>query len=312
MTGDYHERSRLMSARVVFASLGILAGSALGPALVSWFGNDRSAYGRMAAVMAAVIGLSMLAAWAATGRARHTLHQPSNLSLTRQWSLAIGNRPYLVLMAAKLLHMLGVALATSALLFLVTLVLQRDTAAAGILGLSSTAGVLLSIPAWLAASRSWGKRNTYIAAVIIYLPFALSWLFAGPDEGQLIFMLRGFGIGLATGGLTLTAQAMLPDTIDFDTQRSGMRREGSFTAGYSFMEKTAFALGPLIFGMMLQSAGFVPGADSLPGVAALQSILLASSVLPALASALSAVCLWRFYHLDAQLRSAASDASNHA
>ena len=231
--------------------------------------------------------------------------------MREQGRLILGNRPYLVLMAPSCCTCSGSSLSTSSLLFLITQVLQRDTAAAGLLGLSSTAGTLASVPL-LAGRLSTHRQAQYLShRRSNFVPVALSWLVAGPAEATGWLLLRGLGIGIATGGLTLTAQAMLPDTIDHDARRSGLRREGVFTAGYSFMEKTAFALGPLLFGWLL-AAGFVPGADSLPGVAALQSILLASSVLPALASALSAVCLWRFYHLDAQLRSAASDASNHA
>ena len=47
MTGDYHERSRLMSVRVIFAALGILAGGALAPALVTAFGEGRQGYAVM-------------------------------------------------------------------------------------------------------------------------------------------------------------------------------------------------------------------------------------------------------------------------
>ena len=44
---------------------------------------------------------------------------------------------------------------------------------------------------------------------------------------------------------------MLPDTIEHDARTSGMRREGSFAAVYSAVEKGASALGPLAFGLVL-------------------------------------------------------------
>ena len=61
MTSDYHERSRLMSARVVFASLGILVGGALAPVLVTGFGDGRQGYAAMSWVLATIIGVSMAA-----------------------------------------------------------------------------------------------------------------------------------------------------------------------------------------------------------------------------------------------------------
>ena len=93
---------------------------------------------------------------------------------------------------------------------------------------------------------------------------------------------------------------MLPDTIAYDTQRSGLYREGTFTSVYSLMEKCAFALGPLLVGAILEAAGFEPGqtGDASPEV--VRAILLAAAVLPALASLLSGVVLV-FYRLDREL-----------
>ncbi len=297
MTSSYHERSRLMSARVVFAALGILAGGSLATALISYWGGDREAYRNMSWVLAAIISGSMLAAFFGTSRAVHTQHITSTLSWRAQLKLMATNQPYIILMGAKLLHMFGVALANSALLFLVTGVLQRDTAAVAFLVLISTGGTLASVPIWLSIAQRLGKRNCYWLAMAILLPFTLSWLVATPSESVFFFGLRGLGIGVATAGLTLAAQAMLPDTIDHDAKRCGLRREGVFTAGYSFMEKTAFALGPLILGILLEAYSYSTEDRSVSNSQANHAILLGAAVLPAAASLLSAAVLW-FYQLD--------------
>jgi GPH family glycoside/pentoside/hexuronide:cation symporter len=306
MTTDYHERSRLMSARVVFASLGILTGGALGPALVTWFGDGRDAYSSMSYVIATIIGISMVACFVGTRSAVHTHRVAKYISLREQWSLAVGNRPFMILILSKFLHMSGVAISISSLLFLVTIVLDREAIAAGAFGLASTAGTLISIPAWLAASKRFGKRNTYVIGVAIYVPTLLSWLIAGPDEPFAYFLARGFTIGIVTGGLTMTAQAMLPDTIQHDAERSGLRREGTFTSVYSFMEKTAFAIGPLVIGMLLEISAYSPLSGETPAPATIRAILLAAAVIPAIASALSAAIL-HFYDLDRIIRATQTD-----
>ena len=86
------------------------------------------------------------------------------------------------------------------------------------------------------------SQTIILIGVVIYVPILLSWLLTNPDEALVFFLLRGFGVGIVTGGLTLTAQAMLPDTIQHDTERSGLNREGTFTSIYSFMEKTAIVV----------------------------------------------------------------------
>ena len=295
MTDDYHERARLMSARVVFASLGILAGGAAGPALVTWFGGGRQGYAGMSLLLAAIIFLSMVGCFFGTRTAAHTQRVVSAMPLSEQWSTAIGNRPFVVLILSKFLHMSGVAAVSSSLLYIVTIVLGRETAAAGIFGVAATAGTILSMPVWLAACRRWGKRNAYIVGVTLYVPVLLTWLLAGPDETLKILALRGLGFGVVTGGLILTAQSMLPDTISFDAERSGLRREGAFTSMYSLAEKTAFALGPLVVGALLESAGYSAGAE--PTSATVRAIWIGAVIWPAVASALSAWVL-RYYELD--------------
>ena len=99
------------------------------------------------------------------------------------------------------------------------------------------------MPVWLTVSRRAGKRATYLAAVACYLPVLLSWLFAAAGEANSLFLARGFLTGMATGGLTLAAQAMLPDTIEHDFARTGLRREAMFSAVYSMAEKLASATG---------------------------------------------------------------------
>lgn len=291
MTDSYHERSRLMSGRVVFASLGILGGGALAPVLVTAFGGGPRGYAAMSLALSALIGATMLASWAGTRAARHTAHVPATTGLRGQLATAARNRPFAFLIASKLAHLFGVAVSNSSLLFVITVVLGRPESAAGLFGLAAAAGTMASMPGWLALSRRYGKRNTYIAGVAVYLPVVLSWLAAGPAEPAWALVARGLAVGLATGGLTLTAQAMLPDTIEHDARTTGLRREGTYAAVYSAVEKAASALGPLALGLVLSAAD---GAAT--------ELRLAAALIPAAASGLSALLLLG-YRLDQGYRS---------
>lgn len=295
MTDSYDERSRLMSTRVIFASLGILAGGALAPALVAAFGSDRTAYSLMSLVLAAIIGTSMSVAYAGTRMARFTTPGAARQSAWSQLSGALRHAPFAWLISSKFAHLFGVAVSNSSLLFMITEVLGRSEAAAGLFGLAATAGTLASMPLWLRICARLGKRNAYIAAATLYLPVLLSWLATDSTEPAWLLGLRGLAIGLCTGGLTLTAQAMLPDTIEEDARISGMRREGTFAALYSAVEKGASALGPLALGLVLAGTAM----DS--GPADPQRIRLAAALIPAAATGLSALILIG-YRLDHSYR----------
>ena len=80
------------------------------------------------------------------------------------------------------------------------------------------------------------------------------------------------------------AMSMLTDIINEDAGRTGIRREGAFTALYSFVEKLTGAFGPLIVGVALSFVGFdkdlpfdVPQGGNVD-----TALLLADSRLPAI------------------------------
>ncbi len=295
MTDDYDERSRLMSARTICLTLGILAGGALAPVLVGAFGGGQIGYARMSWVMGGIILAAMLACFAGTRQARGTdaPAAPAVGTPGSPWRSALGNRPFVTLIVAKFCHLVGVAVSMGSLIFLVTTVLDREASAMGGFVLASATGSILSMPLWLAVSRRTGKRNTYLLAVVCYLPALFSWLLAAASEATAVFLIRGFLTGLATGGLTLAAQAMLPDTIEHDFHRTGLRREAMFAAVYSVAEKLASATGPFLLGFVLSAA-----TDD-------TAILRAAVLIPALMTTLSAIALL-FYRLDRELRAGRS------
>jgi GPH family glycoside/pentoside/hexuronide:cation symporter len=86
--------------------------------------------------------------------------------------------------------------------------------------------------------------------------------------------------------------------MELDAHRTGMRREGMFTALYSFIEKIAAATGPFIVGVALSAAGFnprTPPAEITDSVR--QAVLLGVAWAPT-AFMLASVLILVFYKLD--------------
>ena len=72
MTDDSHQRTKIMSWRVFFMTLGNLAGMGAVPALVEQLGADRDAYRQMGIVIGAFIAIVMLGCFLLTRDARQT------------------------------------------------------------------------------------------------------------------------------------------------------------------------------------------------------------------------------------------------
>lgn len=114
-------------------------------------------------------------------------------------------------------------------------------------------------------------------------------------------------IGVGYAGQQVFALAMLPDCIAYDTARTGRRQAGVFTGLWTAGETFGLALGPGIYGLVLQLSGYV---SSSTGTAAVQSdtarlgVLLGFTVLPALLVAIPLVLLRGYTLTPAQLATA--------
>ncbi len=87
------------------------------------------------------------------------------------------------------------------------------------------------------------------------------------------------------------------DTIDYDQQRTGLRREGMYTSVYVFVERLGYSLGPLILGFLLSAMGFNKelALEDQPESAQL-AVYIGLVWIPAGVYALGYVLLW-FYRL---------------
>ena len=78
-------------------------------------------------------------------------------------------------------------------------------------------------------------------------------------------------------------QSLLPDTMEYDHLRTGLRREGIFAGFYTTVEKVAGAVGIALVGAILSAAGYVQsrGIDVVQPESALTAIRLVIALLPA-------------------------------
>lgn len=303
MTADYDERTSLMSWRVLFVSLAGIVGSSLAPALVKWLGSDRRAYLGMAVVMGAIVTAAMLCAVFSTARAPRTAHVASAAGWRAWLATLAGNRPFLLLIAIKFLHLLSLACISASLFFFVLRVLGRDELTVAYFGLAMALGTIAALPAWVRLATRYGKPRAFFAAVVLQGLAALTWLLADAAEPLAMFIARSLALGAAGAGVILFGQALLPDTIQHDHVRTGLRREGIYAALYSLAEKSSFALAPFIVGALLSALGYAPGAAALAPDTA-RAVYIGIGVLPACFYFASLPLIARYRHHDAAIRAA--------
>ena len=304
MTDSYHERSAIHGYRMVFIASGVFLATSIAPLVLNQLGRENwNAYAVVGAGGGAVILASMLTAYFGTADARFTDAGIERINILRQFSPIRRNPHFLRLIAVKASQLLGIAASQATVVFFVVHFLKLPLTVLFYYGIVVTLVSTLGTPLLVAISKRIGKRETYLVAALCYLVGVSSWMLAGPGEPLPYILARGAIIAIAASGNIVMAMSMLTDTIEFDARRTGVRREGVYTAVYSFVEKFTFAMGPLIVGWAIKVAGFDPNLpeDALQTPDVGRALLLGMSYLPTLMGTVAIILLTRYRLTDKEL-----------
>jgi GPH family glycoside/pentoside/hexuronide:cation symporter len=299
MTDDYNERSSIMSFRAVFLVGGGFVGSALAGLLIKKFGGGADAYQILSLCFGVVVFLSMMTAVVGTRRARFTRFVKPTIPTSSQFKLFFLNKPFLLLAAAKAFQFLQLAAGGATTLFFFIAVMEKDEGLLFPFGASVIVGSLLSLRLWLPIIKRFGKRETLIAALLAQAGLYLTWLLATPSEPMGVFIARAFLLGTMGGAVLICSQSMIVDTIEYDRKLSGINREGLYSSVFSFVEKSMYATGPLLIGVLLSAFGYdasIPRGQPQPD-SALSAIIVGQAWVPA-ACSLFMVAVLLFYRLS--------------
>jgi GPH family glycoside/pentoside/hexuronide:cation symporter len=320
MTGGFHERTVLQGWRIVAASVGTAVATIGASTVLGLLGrrigfggrvvNSAHDYALLGGLFTILTLTGMVIGWAGTRRARFTEPVKSKTSWKAQISSFVANRAAMIIIGVKSAQLIGIASAGAAGIFMIVEILKRspgDLAAIQLPSLVVSVGVT-PVLAWL--STFIGKKGGYMIGAIATAASAISWVWAQPSDPLFFLMLRGAVTGIAFSANVMFASSMLNDAMEMDGLRTGLRREGMYSALYSFVDKFGFAVGPFLVGAALSLAGF----DKTASVTAAnlahvrQATLLGIAYIPT-GCAVIAVFLLSLYRLDQKALTTAREAS---
>lgn len=299
MTDDYHERTRLMSMRMVLLTVGILVGGALAPVLAGGDDATRGTYARMGLVVAVVLAVVLLTAWRGTRGAASTPPETGPRPTVRtQLAVVRGNPAFLALFWAFALQAVAVGAMLAGAPYVATYVLG-DAGLAAVLFVFLVAPAALVMPLWRRLSLRTGKSTSFLLASSVFGLTALSLVVVRDLPTPVVFAQMGL-LGTGYAGMQLFPYSMLPDALAL----SGSGRAGIFTGVWQAGETIGFALGPALYGGVLALTGFVSSsADERvdqPG-SALDGLVLGFTLLPGALVLLSLLLVRRYAVTDAAL-----------
>jgi GPH family glycoside/pentoside/hexuronide:cation symporter len=301
MTDDYHQRTKIMSWRVVFMSVGNVAGGGAFAALAKNLGGDRAGYGEAAIYFGAFITLAMFATFFFTARSRQTAATTGQdeISWRQHIDWLLMNKQLMILMGTKVFIYLGVFASLTTALFFFKSVLKLDETVFFMVFAAQMVTTIAFMPVCNWLSKKIGKKSAYIISLTGFCIVVATWLLASPNEPASLLFTRAILLGAFGAGAHLYGQSMLIDTFALDYQLTGQRREGVLAASFSFVEKMCMALAPFIVGLLLSTLGFNkeldPTADQ--SASAVMAIYIGFVGIPIICQ-IAALALLRFYHLS--------------
>lgn len=299
MTDDFHERTRLMSFRVMNVSAANILANSIGPLIVAGLGSAATGHQGLAALLAVVILASSYGCYHMTRNARFT-ERSTHVKFTFGEKVAFlaANRPFMILIAVKLMGLMALSLqAVFPILF--TKVIGLGYREFGLYFLIYSSVMLVVTPLWVRLGRRIGKRNAFILSLIGSAAIMASWWLAKTGDPFWTVALRAVLYGVTGCGTLMMGQALLPDTIEYDRLRTGMKREGIYAGLYTTVEKVAGAFSAGFAGIFLGAMGFVasrPGEVVEQPASAVTAIYIAIALFPMAINLLSASLLL-FYDL---------------
>jgi GPH family glycoside/pentoside/hexuronide:cation symporter len=257
LSPDSHERTRLFAVRQMSFTVGILI--AFGGIQFAMNAEDpRAAAAWLAIPSAIVAGLLLLVTplflreperpWVSGGGGLVT-------SFRDVFSTSAARR----LLAVQFIEAAGVG-AVGTMAPYIAEYLLRQPEAVGVLPAAYVIAGVLSIPIWVLLSRRFGKRETWMMAMLLAASaFAGVW-FVGPgDLALLLGLLVVAGAAMGCGGVL--GNALLADVIDLDAKRTGERKEGVYSAAMLLALKVGTALAVAASGPVMTTAGFAPNVE---------------------------------------------------
>jgi Na+/melibiose symporter-like transporter len=285
LTSDHHDRTRIFGVQSAAFNTGMIF--AFGAMQLIMNSSDQRATARLVALgLCAAMALVLLVPPLRV-RERPEFQGRGAQSPWQAMRDVFRNRDAVRLLVVQFVTFVGLSVVGLLSPYLVEYVLGRKDMVGPLPGvfLVFTIG---SIPIWVRLSARFGKRDTWVGAMLLgALGFGLMAL-AGEGDVLLLALLLPVA-GFASGCAGVVAPSILADVIDGDELATGERKEGAYNAAMGLALKVSNAFMILLTSLVLQALDFRPNVEQsdavklglrlLYGVLPLVMFLLAAFVL---------------------------------
>lgn len=240
-----------------------------------------------AALLFAVAGAVILAWVGVTYREADVPERREPVPVWTALKAIAGNKAFVTLNLAMVAMIIAVTILNKSVLYYFKYFLGDESG--GQLALASMSVVsAVSVPLWMLLQRRLGTRALwFLAAVGAMSGLSLFALFDIHRAGVMQAYLMAMQAMIV--GLNFAFWAMLPNTIEYGEQRTGLRVEGAVFGMAALLQRVAIGIATAIIGLEFESAGYVANVDQSAGT--LTAMRLTIALVPLGFLALSCVLM---------------------
>jgi sugar (glycoside-pentoside-hexuronide) transporter len=253
---DRGDRAFVAGMRMLFGTAAAVAVALMTVPVGRWVTGSSAAQTYFgAAVLFAIVGTIILALVGATYRDAVRPHRPQPRDLKHIVLSLARNRGFVTLNAAMMAMIVAITILSKSVLYYFKYLLNNPDA--GQLALASMGLVSgVAIPLWMLLGRYVGLRALWLIAAGLGMAGLIIFSivrFDGAPTMQLFLV----GMQVMSVGLNFVFWAMLPNTIEYGEQTTGLHVEGAVFGMAALLQRIAIGIATAILGWSFASAGYV-------------------------------------------------------
>ncbi len=288
------ERTSVSTYKFVLAFVGAFVVQGLTLPLVDFFGGGNQALG-FPTTMAifGVVACILFYITFKTTRERVKASESQKTSLKSDLKNLVSNRPWMYLLIMSIFT-LGYIIIRSGTIVYYFKYYIGDELLTSLFMVLGTIAVIAGVASTQFFAKKFGKKNFYIAVMLLTTILTVVFYFIPREQIALIFALHIL-ISFIMAPQAPLLWAMYADTADYSEWKNNQRATGLVFSAAIFAQKFGIAIGGGLAGWLLAMFGFIANTQQTPET--LEGILFMMSFIPAVGSFIPAIAAF-FYELD--------------
>lgn len=276
MTQDFHARTMLIGQYVTVIRVGLVFVAAAGPFVFSSLSTLSDGFALLGAIAGLIMVFSAVIVFWGTKEAAQSEAIPHRLEPMKELRAVWTNRPFITLAVAYLFQNIGIGAQATTLIYFLVFVFQAPAESVGLIVALVTITAAVFTPIWVVVARRFGKPRAYLLGLSMAAAMQAAIFVVNPGRYAAPIFGADLGVTIATGFVLLTLmmvvgaigdsamvmlpRALVPDTVEVDELKTGIRREGTLMGALSFCRKLGMTCGAFLVSVGLTLSGFESGA----------------------------------------------------